>query len=42
MGIDTRVANLYNLTEEEYSLILSELKATDPFCLAIKGGGLGL
>jgi flagellar motility protein MotE (MotC chaperone) len=29
--IDARVAHLYNLSEKEYSLILSELKPPDPF-----------
>ncbi len=33
-GIDARVAHLYELTEEEYSLILSELKPPDPFQVA--------
>ena len=32
--IDARVAHLYELTEEEYSLILSELKPPDPFRVA--------
>ena len=32
--IDGRVAHLYALTEEEYSLILSELKPPDPFRVA--------
>jgi len=32
--IDGRVAHLYELTEEEYSLILSELKLPDPFRVA--------
>lgn len=32
--IDARVANLYELCEEEYSLILNELKTPDPFRLA--------
>ncbi len=32
--IDARVAHLYGLTEEEYALILSELKPPDPFRLA--------
>ena len=29
--IDARVAHFYNLSEEEHSLILSELKPPDPF-----------
>ena len=29
--IDARVAHLYNLTEEEYTLILHKINATDPF-----------
>ena len=29
------MAHLYELTEEEYSLILSELKPLDPFCVAV-------
>jgi len=29
--IDARVAHLYNLTEEEYSFVLRELKLPDPF-----------
>jgi len=32
--IDARVAHLYGLTEEEYSLILNELKPPDPFRVA--------
>ena len=32
--IDVCVAHLYNLTEEEYALILNELKPPDPFRLA--------
>ena len=32
--IDARVAHLYQLAEEEYSLILSELKPPDPFRVA--------
>jgi len=32
--IDARVAHLYKLTEEEYSLILSELKPPDPVRIA--------
>ena len=32
--IDGRVAHLYNLTEEEYSLILKESNCTDPFRVA--------
>jgi hypothetical protein len=32
--IDARVAHLYKLTEEEYSLILGELKPPDPFRIA--------
>jgi hypothetical protein len=32
--IDARVAHLYELTEEEYSLILSDLKPPDPFRVA--------
>ena len=32
--IDARVAHLYGLTEEEYSLILSELNLPDPFRVA--------
>ena len=32
--IDARVAHLYELTEEEYSLILSETKSPDPFRVA--------
>ena len=33
--IDARVAHLYELTKEKYSLILSELKPRDPFCVAV-------
>jgi len=33
-GIDARVAHLYGLTEEEYSLILSESYTDDPFRVA--------
>ncbi|MBU4425886.1 MAG: hypothetical protein KKB35_04040 [Proteobacteria bacterium] len=33
--IEACVAHLYKLTEEEYSLILSELKPLDPFCVAV-------
>jgi len=32
--IDARVAHLYNLTEEEYALILKETDCTDPFRVA--------
>lgn len=32
--IDARVAHLYNLTEEEYSLILNETNCSDPFRVA--------
>jgi hypothetical protein len=32
--IDARVAHLYNLTEEEYALILKEINCTDPFRVA--------
>ena len=32
--IEACVAHLYELTEEEYSLILSELKLPDPFRVA--------
>jgi len=32
--IDGRVAHLYNLTEEEYSLILKETSCPDPFRVA--------
>jgi len=32
--IDARVVHLYELTEEEYSLILNELKSPDPFRIA--------
>jgi adenine-specific DNA-methyltransferase len=32
--IDARVAHLYDLTEEEYSLVLSELELPDPFRVA--------
>jgi hypothetical protein len=34
MEIDAHVAHLYELTEEEYLLILSELKIPDPFRVA--------
>ena len=32
--IDSRVAHLYNLTEEEYSLVLKETNCPDPFRVA--------
>ncbi|MDL1964890.1 MAG: hypothetical protein LWW98_11320, partial [Deltaproteobacteria bacterium] len=32
--LDARVAHLYNLTEEEYSLILKETNSPDPFRVA--------
>ncbi len=32
--IDARVAHLYQLTEEEYALILNETKPPDPFRVA--------
>jgi len=32
--LTARVAHLYNLTEEEYSLILKETNCTDPFHVA--------
>ncbi|MFH1672909.1 MAG: Eco57I restriction-modification methylase domain-containing protein [Pseudomonadota bacterium] len=32
--IDARVAHLYNLTEEEYALILKEINCADPFRVA--------
>ena len=32
--IDARVDHLYRLTEEEYTLILNELKPPDPFRIA--------
>ena len=33
-GIDGSVAHLYNLTEEEYALILKETNCPDPFRVA--------
>ena len=32
--IDARVAHPYNLTEEEYGLVLKETNCPDPFCVA--------